>query len=43
MIFLVNIRESHKLDVKWVDLIVASNQSAQWRRDAAQFVYACDL
>ena len=37
----MNIQKSQKLDVKWVDLIVASNQSAQRKRDVAQFIYAC--
>ena len=40
MIFLVNIRESQKLDMKLVVLIVASNQIAHRKRDVAQFVYA---
>ena len=41
MIFLVNIRESQKLDMKLVVLIIMSNQSAQRMRDVEQFVYAC--
>ena len=40
MIFLVNIRESQKLDMKLVVLIVSSNQSAHRKRDVAQFVFA---
>ena len=39
MIFLANIRESQKLDMKLVVVMVASNQSAHRKRDVAQIVY----
>ena len=40
MIFLVNIKERQKLDMKLVVLMVASNQSAHRKCDVAQLVYA---
>ena len=37
----MNFRKGQKLDVELVVLMVASNQSAERKRDVTQFVYAC--